>query len=89
MPRKPLSLDDMTLDNLPPAVPAPIPELSAHAEPEDDGWNATATVYARIPTDLYDRLRRRAFALTKGRKRVTMQDVLTTALREHLDRVGG
>ncbi len=87
MPRKPLNLDEL--------VPAgqtgaePVQKEVEVGTPPEEGWDATATVYARIPADLYVRLRRRAFELTKGRKRVTMQDVLTTALREHLDRVGG
>lgn len=87
MPRKPLNLDELVPAGQTSAEPAQKEaEVDTSAE---EGWDATATVYARIPVDLYVRLRRRAFELTKGRKRVTMQDVLTTALREHLDRIRG
>jgi hypothetical protein len=87
MPRKPLSLDELV-----PAEPGRMEDpLGPAREPDPigEGWDATATIYARIPAELYERLRRRAFELTKGRRRVTMQDVLTTALKEHLDRAGG
>jgi len=87
MPRKPLNLDELLPAGQTGAELAQ-KEAEASTSPEE-GWDATATVYARIPADLYVRLRRRAFELTKGCKRVTMQDVLTTALREHLDRAGG
>ena len=72
MPRKPLELDEL--------VPEPVrePELTG------EGWDVYATVYARIPAPLYEKLRKRAWEMTKGRKRVTQQDVLIAALRQYL-----
>jgi hypothetical protein len=84
MPRKPLNLDDMALDSPPPPISRPDPEPSAHVEPTGEGWDAFATVYARIPAPLYEKLRRRAFEMTRGRKRVTQQDVLVAALKAYL-----
>ncbi len=45
----------------------------------------TATVYARIPQSLFERLRERCFELSKGRRRrVTQNDLMIAALRQYL-----
>ena len=59
-----------------PAAPAPAP----HDEDEP-----TATVYARIPQSLFEKLRERCFELSKGkRRRVTQNDLMIAALRQYL-----
>ena len=61
-----------------PARPAAAPVPSAEDEP-------TATVYARIPQSLFERLRERCFELSKGRRRrVTQNDLMIAALRQYL-----
>jgi hypothetical protein len=55
---------------------APAPELEEEF----------STIYARIPRSLFNRLRRRAFELSEGkRKKVTQQDIITAALKQYLD----
>jgi hypothetical protein len=59
-----------------PAAPTPSPRN------EDE---ATATVYARIPQSLFEKLRERCFELSKGkRRRVTQNDLMIAALRQYL-----
>ena len=46
---------------------------------------ATKTVYARIPEELFNKLRRRSVELSEKGKKVTQQDIIISALKDHLD----
>jgi hypothetical protein len=66
------------------AVPAPARPVIAPPEPRNED-EPTATVYARIPQSLFERLRERCFELSKGRRRrVTQNDLMIAALRQYL-----
>ena len=41
-------------------------------------------IYARIPEELFNKLRRRSVELSEQGKKVTQQDVITKALTEYL-----
>jgi hypothetical protein len=62
----------------PPRPAAAVPEPRYGDEP-------TATVYARIPQSLFEKLKERCFELSKGRRRrVTQNDLIIAALRQYL-----
>ena len=64
------------------AVPA-LPTTSASEPRYED--EPTATIYARIPQSLVEKLRERCFELSKGRRRrVTQNDLVIAALRLYL-----
>lgn len=66
------------------AAPIPARPTGGVPAPRDED-EATATVYARIPQSLFERLRERCFELSKGRRRrVTQNDLMIAALRQYL-----
>ncbi len=68
-------------------APAPARAAAAVHPPRDED-EPTATVYARIPQSLVEKLRGRCFELSKGRRRrVTQNDLMIAALRQYLDEV--
>jgi hypothetical protein len=66
------------------APPTP-PRLAAPAPTPRNEDEPTATVYARIPQSLFEKLREQCFELSKGRRRrVTQNDLMIAALRQYL-----
>jgi hypothetical protein len=67
------------------AEPSSIPSIAPAPEPRHED-EPTATVYARVPQSLFEKLRERCFELSKGRRRrVTQNDLMVAALRRYLE----
>jgi hypothetical protein len=67
------------------ADPSSVPSITPAPEPRHED-EPTATVYARIPRSLFEKLRERCFELSKGRRRrVTQNDLMVAALRRYLE----
>jgi hypothetical protein len=67
------------------AASSPVPSIVPASEPRHED-EPTATVYARVPQSLFEKLRERCFELSKGRRRrVTQNDLMVAALRRYLE----
>jgi hypothetical protein len=67
------------------AAPSSVSSTAPASEPRHED-EPTATIYARIPQSLFEKLRERCFELSKGRRRrVTQNDLMVAALRRYLE----